>query len=56
MQFLFYGSLMDRELLALVIGRATDGLRMEQCLAAAYSSTAALPSMESFNYCRCSPS
>ena len=29
MQFFFYGSLMDRELLALVIGRATDELRME---------------------------
>ena len=29
MQFFFYGTLMDRELLALVIGRATDELRME---------------------------
>src|SRR5262245_17440033 len=27
--FFFYGVLMDRELLALVIGRATDGLRIE---------------------------
>ena len=29
MQLFFYGSLMDRELLALVIGRATDGLSIE---------------------------
>jgi hypothetical protein len=29
MQFFFHGSLMDRELLALVIGRAIDDLRME---------------------------
>ena len=29
MQLFIYGSLMDRELLALVIGRATDELRME---------------------------
>jgi hypothetical protein len=29
MQFFFYGSLMDRELLALVIGRTGDELRME---------------------------
>jgi hypothetical protein len=29
MNFFFYGSLMDRELLALVIGRTTDELRME---------------------------
>jgi hypothetical protein len=29
MNFFFYGSLMDRELLSLVIGRTTDELRME---------------------------